>query len=49
MLYNFELQMLGLIILPVMVAGGIFMWLKARKANRELPDDDDDDYYSKGV
>ncbi len=36
MLYNFELQMLGVILLPVMTVGGIFLWLKRRKARKEL-------------
>ncbi len=43
MLYNFELQMLGMLLLPVMVAGGIIMWLKRRKANQELTDTENDD------
>ena len=36
MLYSFELQMLGVLLLPVMLAGGIFLWLKRRKARKEL-------------
>jgi uncharacterized iron-regulated membrane protein len=36
MLYYFEMQMLGVILLPVMLAGGIFLWLKRRKARKEL-------------
>ncbi len=28
--------MLGVILLPVMLAGGIFLWLKRRKARKEL-------------
>ena len=36
MLYHFEIQLLGAIILPVMLAGGIVMWYKRRKANQEL-------------
>jgi len=36
MLYSFELQMLGAILLPVMLAGGIFLWFKRRKARKEL-------------
>ncbi len=32
MLYNFELQLLGVLILPVMLAAGIFLWYKRRKA-----------------
>lgn len=38
MLYHFELQMLGVILLPVMLAAGIFMWFKRKKANQELSD-----------
>jgi len=34
--YNFELQMLGVILLPVMAALGITLWLKRRKARKEL-------------
>ena len=36
MLYYFELQMAGVILLPVMAAGGIFLWLKRRKMRKEL-------------
>jgi len=36
MLYHFEIQMLGAIILPVMLAAGVLMWYKRRKANQEL-------------
>ena len=36
MLYNFELQMLGVILLPIMAAGGIFLWFKRRKLRKEL-------------
>jgi len=34
--YYFELQLVGVILLPVMVAAGIFLWLKRRKARKEL-------------
>ncbi|MBA4718390.1 MAG: hypothetical protein HRO68_04600 [Nitrosopumilus sp.] len=34
--YNFELQMVGVILLPVMTALGIFLWIKRRKARKEL-------------
>ncbi len=34
--YNFELQMVGVILLPVMTALGIFLWFKRRKARKEL-------------
>ena len=36
MLYSFELQMLGVLLLPVMAAAGITLWLKRRKARKEL-------------
>ena len=36
MFYSFEMQMLGVILLPVMLAGGIFLWLKRRKARKKL-------------
>jgi len=36
MLYHFELQLLGTILLPAMLAAGILMWYKRRKANQEL-------------
>jgi uncharacterized iron-regulated membrane protein len=38
MLYSFELQLLGAILLPVMLVAGIVMWYKRRKANQELSD-----------
>ncbi|WP_179360056.1 hypothetical protein [Nitrosopumilus cobalaminigenes] len=44
MLYHFEIQMLGAIILPVMLAGGIIMWYKRRKANRELENAENDEF-----
>ena len=36
MLYHFELQMAGVILLTAMTAGGISLWLKKRRARREL-------------
>jgi len=36
MLYNFELQLLGAILLPVMLVAGIVLWYKRRKADQEL-------------
>ncbi len=36
MFYNFELQMVGVILLPVMTALGIYLWFKRRKARKEL-------------
>jgi len=43
MLYHFELQMLGVILLPVMLAAGIFMWFKRNNANQELSDTESTD------
>jgi len=36
MFYSFEMQMLGVILLPVMMAVGIILWFKRRKARKEL-------------
>ncbi len=36
MLYYFELQMAGVILLTAMAVGGISLWLKRRKARKEL-------------
>ncbi len=36
MLYQFELQMMGVILLTVMTVGGISLWFKRRKARKEL-------------
>ena len=38
MLYNFELQLFGAILLPVMLAAGIVMWYKRKKSDQELSD-----------
>jgi len=38
MFYHFELQMLGVLLLPALLAAGIFMWYKRRKENQELSD-----------
>jgi hypothetical protein len=43
MLYNFELQILGAILLPTMLVGCIFLWLKRRKANQGLTDAENED------
>ena len=37
MLYHFELQMAGVILLTAMAVGGVYLWLKRR---RELAEDD---------
>jgi hypothetical protein len=36
MLYHFELQMAGVILLTAMVAGGISLWIKRRKVQKEI-------------
>ena len=36
MLYSFELQMMGVILLTAMTAGGISLWLKRRKERKDL-------------
>ncbi len=36
MLYSFELQMAGVILFTAMAVGGISLWLKRRKARKEL-------------
>ncbi len=41
MLYNFELQMAGVILLAAMAAGGISLWIKRRKASQELGNPED--------
>ncbi len=35
--------MLGVILLPVMIVGGIFLWLKRRKARKELEETAEND------
>ena len=36
MLYHFELQMAGVILLTAMLIGGVTLWIKRRRAQREL-------------
>ncbi len=43
MLYSFELQMMGVILLTAMIVGGISMWLKRRKLRKELEKSSDND------
>ncbi len=43
MLYYFELQMMGVILLTAMTVGGISMWLKRRKLRKELEKSSDND------
>ncbi|MCV0429979.1 hypothetical protein [Nitrosopumilus sp.] len=46
MLYHFELQLIGALLLPVMLAIGVFLWFKRRKANQELSDSKNDDSHN---
>jgi uncharacterized iron-regulated membrane protein len=34
--YYFELQLAGVILLPVMTAAGIYLWFKRRKVQKEI-------------
>jgi len=43
MLYSFELQMMGVILLTAMIVGGISMWLKRRKLRKELEKSSEND------
>jgi uncharacterized iron-regulated membrane protein len=43
MLYQFELQMIGAILLPAMLTVGILMWLKRRRNDGELSDTENED------
>jgi len=43
MLYSFELQMMGIILLTAMTVGGISMWLKRRKLRKELEKSSEND------
>ena len=36
MFYSFELQMAGVILLTAMAAGGISLWIKRRKVQKEI-------------
>jgi len=40
--YSFELQMAGVILLTAMAAGGISLWLKRRRAQKELENQHDE-------
>ena len=39
MLYHFELQMAGAILLTAMLVGGITMWIRRRRAQHQRKDD----------
>ena len=43
MLYSFELQMMGIILLTAVTVGGISMWLKRRKLRKELEKSSEND------
>jgi len=43
MLYSFELQMMGVILLTAMFAGGVSLWYKRRKLRKELEAEENDD------
>ncbi len=46
MLYHFELQMAGAILLTAMLIGGIYLWIKRRREQRERDESDDADINS---
>jgi len=41
--YSFELQMAGVILLTAMAAGGVSLWIKRRRAQRELDEAQNDE------
>jgi hypothetical protein len=41
--YSFELQMAGVILLTAMAAGGVSLWIKRRKAQRDLDEEQNDE------
>jgi len=43
MLYSFELQMMGVILLTAMAVGSVSLWLKRRKARKEIDDSAEND------
>ncbi len=43
MFYNFELQMVGVVLLPVMAALGIYLWFKRRKVRKEMDETAEND------
>jgi hypothetical protein len=43
MLYSLELQMAGVILLTAMAAGGLSLWVKRRKAQKELDEAQNND------
>tara|TARA_B100000470_G_C19473376_1_gene251164 strand:- start:10 stop:144 length:135 start_codon:yes stop_codon:yes gene_type:complete len=43
MLYSFELQIMGVILLTAMGAGGISLWYKRRKIRKDLENQENND------
>ncbi|MFQ5440401.1 MAG: hypothetical protein ACE5DL_02955 [Nitrosopumilaceae archaeon] len=43
MLYSLELQMAGIILLTAMAAGGVSLWIKRRKYQREFDEEQNKD------
>ena len=43
MLYSFELQIMGIILLTAMGAGGISLWYKRRKIRKDLENQENND------
>ena len=43
MLYSLELQMAGVILLTAMAAGGLSLWVKKRKAQKEFDESENKD------
>ncbi|HUU48188.1 MAG TPA: hypothetical protein VMW55_05330 [Nitrosopumilaceae archaeon] len=43
MLYSLELQMAGVILLTAMAAGGLSLWFKRRRVQKELDDAQNND------
>jgi len=41
--YSFELQMAGVILFTAMALGGVSLWLKRRKAQKELDEEKNDE------
>lgn len=43
MLYSFELQMAGVILLTAMAVGGVSLWLKRRREQKEMDEAKNDE------
>ena len=43
MLYYFELQLAGVILLTAMAAGGVSLWIKRRREKQDLEQTQDDE------